>query len=246
MAAKSVADAVSKFGASVKSKLANVAISGAAEDQLRGPLRPGLRVPLTADAKLFAEAAALGREVVWLHTYGERFVEPAAGRPKQAPRLPKESAPYIPKAGAIPSAPEPLPDTMDYDPAARRLTIGKGYVENVTPEMWGYEVSGKQVLWQWFSYRRRDRTKPPMGDKRPPSPLEQIVPDAWLPEYTTDLLDLLHVLGRLIALEPKQADLLRRICDSQLLSAGELGSAGALVAPSANTEAPKRKEKSKA
>jgi hypothetical protein len=94
--------------------------------------------------------------------------------------------------------------------------------------MWAYEVSGKQVLWQWFSYRRRNRTKPPMGDKRPPSPLEQIKPEGWLPEYTTDLLDLLNVLGRVIALEPAQADLLRRICDSRLLSADELRSAGAL------------------
>ncbi|MGA9602425.1 MAG: type ISP restriction/modification enzyme, partial [Methylocystis sp.] len=42
-------------------------------------VRPGLRVPLTADAKLFAEAVALGREVVWLHCYGERFVDAAAG-----------------------------------------------------------------------------------------------------------------------------------------------------------------------
>lgn len=118
---------------------------------------------------------------------------------------------------------------MDYDPATRRLKIGKGYVDNVTAEMWVYEVSGMNVLRHWFSYRRRDRSKPPMGDKRPPSPLEQIVPECWLPEYTTDLLDLLHVLGRLIALEPKQADLLSRICDSRLLSAKELGGAGTLA-----------------
>ena len=188
-------------------------------------VRPGLRVPLTADAKLFAQAVALGREVIWLHSYGERFADPAAGRPKQAPRLPTESAPRIPAKGAIPSAPEPLPDEMDYDPATRRLKVGNGYVENVTPEMWAYEVSGKQVLWHWFS------TKPPMGDKRPPSPLEQIVPDGWLPEYTTDLLHLLHVLGRLIALEPRQADLLDRICASRLLSAEELRAAGALARP---------------
>src|SRR5438270_11536540 len=95
-------------------------------------VRPGLRVPLTADAKLFAEAVALGSEVIWLHCYGERFVDPKADRPKQAPRLPKESAPHIPAGGAIPSAPEPLPATMDYDPAKRRLTIGQGYVENAT------------------------------------------------------------------------------------------------------------------
>jgi hypothetical protein len=123
-------------------------------------VRPGLRVPVTADANLFAEAVAFGSEVIWLHCYGERFADPAANRPKQAPRLPKKSAPSIPAGGAIPSASEPLPDTMDYDPATRRLKIGKGYVENVTPEIWAYEVSGKQVLWHWFSYRRRDRSRP--------------------------------------------------------------------------------------
>jgi hypothetical protein len=194
-------------------------------------IRPGLRVPLTADAKLFAEAVALGSEVVWLHSYGERFADPKSSRPKRPPRLPEESAPRIPAEGAIPSTPEPLPDSMEYDPATRRLKVGNGYVENVTPEIWAYEVSGKQVLWHWFSYRRRDRSRPIIGDRRPPSPLEQIQPDGCLPEYTTDLLDLLHVLGRLIALEPQQADLLDRIGASRLLSVEELRAAGALAMP---------------
>jgi Type ISP C-terminal specificity domain/N-6 DNA Methylase len=185
-------------------------------------VQPGLHLPLTAKAELFVEAVALGREVIWLHCYGERFADPKAGRPKQAPRLPKDEAPKIPTAGAIPGAPEPLPDEMDYDPVKRRLKIGKGYVENVTPQMWTYEVSGKQVLWQWFSYRKRDRTKPIIGDRRPPSPLDKIQPEGWLPEYTTDLLDLLNVLGRLIALEPAQADLLTRICDQPLIEAGDI------------------------
>lgn len=208
-------------------------------------VRPGLRVPLTADAKLFAEAVALGSEVIWLHTYGERFVDPAAGRPKGPPRLPKESAPFIPAKGAIPGAPDPLPDIMDYDPATRRLKIGKGFVENVTPEMWAYEVSGKQVLWHWFSYRRRDRTRPIIGDRRPPSPLDSIQPDHWLPEYTSDLLDLLHVLGRLIALEPRQADLLERICAGKLRKAEELREAGALAEAQGEPTPEKGKKKSK-
>jgi Type ISP C-terminal specificity domain len=205
-------------------------------------VRPGLRVPLTADAKLFAEAVAVGSELIWLHCYGERFVDPKADRPKQAPRLPKDSAPYIPKDGAIPSAPEPLPDTINYDSAKRRLTIGKGYLENVTPEMWAYEVSGKQVLRHWFSYRGRDRSRPIIGDRRAPSPLDLIQPDHWLPEYTTDLLDLLNVLGRLVALEPAQADLLNRICEGPLRSADELGAAGAFALPEV-TGTPKRKGK---
>jgi hypothetical protein len=231
-------------------------------------IRPGLRAPITADASLFAEAVALGSEVIWLHCYGERFTDPTAGRPRRAPRLPRDNAPRIPVRGAIPSAPEPLPDTMDYDPARRRLNIGKGYVENVTPEMWAYEVSGKQVLWHWFSYRRRvrgraiigdrqvrvmgrrsedgrDRTRPIIGDRRPPSPLDSIQPDHWLPEYTTDLLDLLHVLGRLIALEPAQADLLNRICAGPLQSADQLRDAGAFAMPDEKSAAAKRESQSK-
>lgn len=207
-------------------------------------IQPGLRIPVTADAKLFAEAVALGNELIWLHCYGERFVDPVADRPKQAPRLPKKLAPTIPADGAIPSAPEALPGSMDYDPAAHRLKIGKGFIDNVTPKMWSYEVSGKQVLWQWFSYRRRDRTKPLIGDKRPPSPLDAIQPDGWLSEYTTNLLDLLNVLGRLVALEPKQADLLARICAGPLRSAEELSAAGALTMPEAGSPKPQGKSKS--
>lgn len=180
---------------------------------------PGLRVPLTADVTLFDEAIVLGREVVWLHCYGERFVDAAASRPRRPPRLPKAEAPYIPADGAIPSAPEPLPDDIDYDPATRRLRIGKGRVENVSPAVWAYEVSGKQVVRQWFSYRRRDRSRPIMGDRRPPSPLDSVQPEGWLAEYTSDLIDLLHVLGRLAALEPAQAAMLDRICAGPLLGA---------------------------
>jgi len=198
-------------------------------------VQPGLRVPLTADAALFAEAATLGREVVWLHTYGERFADPNEGRPKAPPRLPKEQAPFIPAEGEIPST--ELPETIDYDPATRRLHIGKGYVENVTAEMWGYDVSGKQVVSHWFSYRRRDRSRPIIGDRRPPSPLDSIQPEGWLAEYTTDLLDLLNVLGRLVSLEPRQADLLERICGGRLIAMDDLRAAGIL--PAALAEADK-------
>lgn len=89
--------------------------------------------------------------------------------------------------------------------------------------MWKYEVSGKQVLWHWFSYRCRDRSRPIIGTRRPPSPLDKIQPEGWLAEYTTDLLDLLDVLGRLIAIEPAQADLMDRICAGPLLEIGDLG-----------------------
>lgn len=182
-------------------------------------IRPGLRVPLTADAALFAEAAALGREVIWLHTFGERFGE---GKTTAPPRLPNDRKPDYPKAGAISNKPEDFPDLIEYDAAKQRLKVGTGYIDGVPPEVWAYEVSGKQVLRQWFSYRKKNRERPQIGDRRQPSPLGNIQPDHWLPEYTSELINVLNVLGMLVELEPKQADLLTRICDSPLIPASKL------------------------
>lgn len=185
--------------------------------------QPGLRVPFTSSAELFARAVEIGREVIWLHTYGERFDDAAADRPKQAPRLAKPAAPIIPNGGAIPGAPEPLPDTIAYDPVSRVLSVGKGRIENVMPEIWAYEVSGKQVVKQWFSYRKRDRSRPVIGDRRPPSPLDSIQPDHWPNAYTSDLMNLLHVLGRLVLIEPQQAGLLDEILEHPMLTLAQLG-----------------------
>jgi hypothetical protein len=177
-------------------------------------------VPLTADRKLFAEAAKLGREVIWLHSFGERLADGKAAGP---PRLPAARQPKV--VAGIPATPDGFPDTIDYDATARELKIGTGRIGPVTPAMWAYEVSGKQVLRQWFSYRKKDRTRPQIGDRRPPSPLGLIQPDHWLPEYTEELLNVLNVLGLLIDLEPKQADLLKRIVDGPLIPASKLSGA---------------------
>jgi hypothetical protein len=111
------------------------------------------------------EAVELGREVVWLHTFGERFGE---GRRPGPPRVVK-NAPTIPAGGDPPGAMADMPHELNYDATSRRLKIGTGRV-------WTYEVSGKNVLRQWWSYRRQERSKPPMGDKRPPSKLSELQP----------------------------------------------------------------------
>jgi hypothetical protein len=195
--------------------------------------QPGLRIPLTSNGKLFAKAAELGRTIIWLHTFGERCVDPENGRPAKPPRLAKEKSPRIPAAGAIPQDPEAMPDEISYDAGKKRLLVGGGYIENVSPEIWNYDVSGKQVLSQWFSYRKRNREKPPMGDKRPPSELCKIQPESWLAEYTTELLNVLHVLGRLVELEDTQRELLVKICSGPTITLDELNANEALTVPAA-------------
>src|SRR5688572_20649771 len=44
-------------------------------------------------------------------------------------------------------------------------------------------------------------------------------PPTWPAEYTTELLNVLDVMGRLIELEPKQAKLLTAICKGKLIDA---------------------------
>ncbi len=194
-------------------------------------VNPGLRIPLTAKAKLFAQAVELGRTVIWLHTFGERCADPSQGRPAQPPRLAKEHAPRIPAGGAISQEPDQMPNDITYDKAQKRLHIGNGYIENVSEAVWNYEVSGKQVLLQWFSYRKQHRERPIIGDRRPPSKLGEIQPDHWLAEYTAELLDTIRVLGRLVELEPQQAELLDAICEAPTISKAELETAGALAVP---------------
>lgn len=159
---------------------------------------------------------------MWLHTFGERFADAAEGREPGPPRLPPGRRPRVPKDGAIPTDAEGMPDDIGYDAAKQRLLVGRGFIEPVPPAVWHYEVLGKQVLVQWFSYRKKNRERPMIGDRRPPSPLGDIQPDTWLAEYTTELLNVLNVLGLLVELEPAQADVLRRSCEGPTIPASAL------------------------
>lgn len=175
---------------------------------------PGIRVPITSNPDLFADAVNLGRQVIWLQTFGERFCDKAAGRPNAVPRV--DSPPRIPVGGTIAGIDGALPDEISYDVSRRRLNVGTGYIDNVAPEVWSYQVSDTPVVKQWFSYRRQNRDRPKMG--RAGSNLSNIGPSKWPAEYTTELLALIAVLTRLIELEPRQADLLARICNGRTIS----------------------------
>ena len=191
-------------GLDMMAYIAAVAAHPAYTARFRSDLvQPGLRFPITADALLLTEAIHIGREVVLLQCFSERFADSGAGQPMGAPRLPDGERPIILKDGAIPTDPD-------------------GYIDNVPRPVCEYEVSGKQMLVQWFSYRRRDRSRPIIGDWRPPSPLEKIQADHWLAEYTTELMNVLHVVGRLVAIEPRQAKLFDRIIDGPLRSTDDL------------------------
>jgi hypothetical protein len=82
----------------------------------------------------------------------------------------------------------------------------------------GCERSGTLVHYRRWAKKNRER--PIIGDRRPPSKLGDIQPDDWLAEYTTELLDVVHVLALLVEMEPAQAQLLEAICEGPTLDFG--------------------------
>lgn len=176
--------------------------------------------------------------MLWLHSYGQCFHDPADNRPKQPPRLPHDRAPNVLGSYPIPGDPEHMPDALGYDPETRELSVGGGRIGNVTPRMREYDISGVNVLNKWFGYRRGNREHPAMGARRS-SPLQQIQATAWRAEYTSELIDLLHVLGLLADLETDQAELLARIVDGPMITVDELTTAHVLPVPAEARKLPK-------
>jgi hypothetical protein len=191
---------------------------------------PGVRVPLTADPALWAETARLGRTVIWLHTYGERYADPADGRPQGPPKLAKGRRPQV--IATIPDTPDAMPEKMSYDPLTATLHVGDGAIRPVSRRVWEYEVSGMKVIPRWFDYRKKNPRV------RWSSPLSDIFSIRWPPEFTTDLLELLNVLFWCADLESMQADILGRICSGPLITVDDLHSTGVLPPPSSSRKPP--------
>lgn len=184
---------------------------------------PGVRVPLTSDADLWERAVRTGRRVLWLHTYGDRFTDLADGRSREKLRLSTSQRPRC--AVEIPDTEDGMPEVLRYEPEARRLWIGDGCIAPVEPATREYQVSGMNVVDKWFGYRRRR----PAGKRR--LELDTMVARRWSPDWTTELLALLNVLGLLVREEPAQRELLEAICAGPLISERELTELGVLPVP---------------
>lgn len=188
--------------------LAQPAYTERFHDQLA---RCEVRVPLTKDAALFTKAAAFGKTLLWLHTYGERLADPAAERP--AGRIPRGVAKCI---TAVPDTSEGYPDDFRWSEDSHILHVGNGRFGPVSREVYEFEVSGFKVVQSWLGYRMKHRK----GKKS--SPLDDIGPGRWSYEFTRELLELLWVLEKTVAGYAGQAALLDEILAGPLFRADEL------------------------
>lgn len=159
-----------------------------------------VRIPITADAGLFDEVVALGEELLWLHTWGERFAD--------GQDLPTSLAKELtPVSGAY-------PEKFTWDAGSRVLTVGSGSFGPVDREVWEFEVSGLKVLQSWLGYRMK------AGKGKKSSPLDDIRPERWT--FTPELLTLLAILEQTVALTPRAAELLDRVVDGDLIDPATL------------------------
>ena len=164
---------------------------------------PGPRLPITKSAALFQGGVDLGRWLIGLHTYGERF---DGSVPSGQARVVK----------AILDTPAGYPEEYDHDPETSTLFVGEGEIRPVSQEAYDYNVSGLEVVKSWLGYRRKN----PRG--RTSSPLDGIRPERWTGEMTRELLELLWVLEATVEREPELANLLAEITSSEVFTADEL------------------------
>jgi hypothetical protein len=187
------------FAAYVYALLAHPAYTERFAEELRVP---GPRVPITKDPSLFREGVELGAYLLWLHTYGERYAEGRSWPPKGRARWAKPPSAY--------------PEGHNYDPETRILHVGDGEVEDVAPEVYGFEVSGFFPVKSWLGFRQKNRRG------RKSSPLDGIVPSKWTPDLGRELLELLWVLEKTLEIHPEQEELLQKVLEGPLFTVDEL------------------------
>lgn len=169
---------------------------------------PGPRLPITKGAGLFWRGAELGRAIIQLHTYGERF-----GPNGKKASVPRGRAEY---AKAIPDTPAGYPEDYAYDPDEEVLRVGDGEIRGVGEKVWEYEVSGLRVVRSWLGYRMKEAAG------RSSSPLDEIRPERWTGEMTVELLELLWVLEATVEREPDLAAFLEEVTAGPVFEAEEL------------------------
>ncbi|GGP89258.1 hypothetical protein GCM10010233_00930 [Streptomyces pseudogriseolus] len=191
-------------------------------------LTPGVRLPLTRDREVWAKAVRIGAEVLWASTYGEMYANLKDARPAGNVTFAKgdlRQVRYLAHVGEV------VPANLRYDSETQTLYVGEGAFAPVPEDVWAFHVGGMPVLRKWFGYRKAT------PNSKKTSPLDDIHVSSWPSEWTTDLIELLSVLRRLVDLIPAQRDLLSEILAGPVVTEKDLKNAGVLPVKAAARKA---------
>ena len=169
---------------------------------------PGPRVPLTSDPILFEAVVAHGERLIWLQTFGERFVGDEDRLPTsglhwnaQPTRLPIDRSEVI------------------YNPQTEELRVANGVLVGLPSDVYAFEVSGMAVIPKWLGYRMVKLAGKAASSK---SPLDKIRPDSWSPAWSQELIEIVAALRESLAMLPQGVELLDAILVGPLISADDL------------------------
>lgn len=154
--------------------------------------------------------------MIWLHTFGTRFIDGRANRPSGVPQG---------RARVIAGFPTNRTNEVGYDADAQAVRVGSGLIGPVQPAVGLYEVSGMQVIRSWLDYRKLN----PTG--RHATALDNALPLEWPAVWTTELLELIWTLEELVVLEPEQGAVLTQVLEGELMTIEELEARKVLPVP---------------
>ncbi|MFJ2744127.1 type ISP restriction/modification enzyme [Streptomyces sp. NPDC087440] len=171
------------------------------------PSPRGAVVPLPRDPEAWRHGLERGHRLRALLLRGARGGE--------RPRLPGGRRPYV--RAAVPAR----PDAIAYDHEESALVVGgTGRISPVPEAAWTFEVGGVRVLERWFEVRTAEAA---------PGSLEAVRPGEWPKEWSSELLELVTVLG----LYAELADAKPEFGPAEEISREELTGAGVLPVPAA-------------
>ena len=167
---------------------------------------PGPRIPMTRNAKLFAEIARLGRRLICLHTDGERM--PAGGSRSRRGRARCETA--------VSGDEENYPHRFRYCAIEKAIFIGDGKFAPVEAAVWDFEVAGSKIVQHWIKRRMRK------GAGKISSPLDEIRPASWDHSLTEDFLALLWKVEKTIEIGGELSRALEKAAGGKCVPAADL------------------------
>lgn len=182
-------------------------------------LTPGVRLPLTRTRETWQKAVRIGAEILWASTYGVRYADLEGARRSGNVEFTNGDSRQIRYLTHIGTS---VPEKLRYVPETETLYVGEGAFAPVPESVWTFEVGGMPVLRKWFGYRKAS------PNSKKTSPLDECHVDVWPEEWTTELIELLSVLRRLVDLLPTQQDLLAEILAGPVVTEQDLKRVGVL------------------
>jgi hypothetical protein len=174
---------------------------------------PGPRIPITTDAELFNAMVLHGKRVIDSQTFGEREWG------SRTPPASHSGSNPVPRWILTPTLIPATVKDLKLDSGSSRLYVGDGIVENVSEQIWLFQVSGMPVVKKWLSYRTGSGAG---RAKSSDNPLDSIRPTTWAQEWNDELIEVLTAVSQSIELSEEGVVLLDQIVQSNLIPASSM------------------------